>query len=111
VLVQFQDAQTDLRGGVCDPTPNSKNACYNGFGALVTLGGTLERYELDFSELEQNPVWGYRPRPSVFDRAHVYGLVFQIDTPGGTCELPIVCLGESQLAFDVWIDDLYFVKR
>jgi hypothetical protein len=111
LLVQLQDTNTDPRGGVCDPTPNSAEACHNGFGALLELSDSFVRYELDFSELAQNPLWGHRPKPSVLDAEHVYGLYFQIDTPGGTCIPPIVCLGEPVLSFDLWIDDLYFVKR
>jgi hypothetical protein len=112
VLVQFQDANTDPRGGVCDPTPNSTNACYNGFGVVLTLTDSFERYVVDFSDLAQNPLWGYRPQPSVVDLEFVYGLVFQVDTPGGTCVPPIVCPGElPRLTFDIWIDDLYFVER
>lgn len=111
VLVQFQDANTDPRGSVCDPTPNSANACYNGFGVVLELGEAFERYEVDFSDLEQNPNWGYRPRPSVIDLEHVYGLVFQVDTPGGVCMEPNVCIDPPLLTFDIWIDDLYFVDR
>jgi hypothetical protein len=111
LLVQFQDENTDPRGGVCDPTPNSPNACHNGFGALLELTDSFVRYELDFSVLTQNPLWGHHPEPSVFDTERVYGLYFQVDTPGGTCEPPIVCLGRPILAFDLWVDDIYFVKR
>lgn len=112
ILVQFQDANTDPRGRVCNPVPGTTDECYNGFGVLLTLGDTLARYTVAFSELEQNPLWGYQPKPSVFDAEHVYGLVFQVDTPGGVCTPPIVCVGgDPELTFDVWIDDLYFVER
>ena len=111
VLVQFQDVNTDPRGGVCDPLPNSAEACYNGFGTVLELGEWFERYVVDFSDLTQNPNWGHRPRPSVIDLEHVYGLVFQVDTPGGTCADPIVCAEPPLLTFDIWIDDLYFVGR
>jgi hypothetical protein len=112
VLVQFQDANTDPRGRVCNPEPGSTDGCYNGFGVVLELSESFERYVVDFSELSQNPNWGYRPEPSVIDLEHVYGLVFQVDTPGGVCTAPIVCLGGlPELTFDVWIDDLYFVDR
>jgi hypothetical protein len=78
VLVQFQDANTDPRGGICDPMPESARACYNGFGVELTLGAAFEHYVVAFDELAQNPNWG-------------------VDRP--------------ELTFDVWIDDLYFVKR
>ena len=111
LLVQFQDANTDPRGGACDPTPNSAAACYNGFGVMLELEDSFERYEVAFSDLAQDPLWGHRPKPSRFDTEHVYGLYFQVDTPGGTCEQTIRCLGEPILEFDLFIDDLYFVKR
>ena len=112
VLVQFQDANTDPRGGVCDPVTGSTNGCYNGFGVVLTFGESFERYVVDFSELTQNPNWGHRPRPSVIDLEHVYGLVFQVDTPGGVCASPNVCLGGlPELTFDIWVDDLYFVGK
>ena len=91
--------------------PESVDTCYNGFGVLLTLGDTFERYEVDFTELEQNPLWGYRPPSGAFDVEHVYGLAFQIDTPGGVCTPPTICLDVPKLSFDIWIDDLYFVKR
>jgi len=112
VLVQFQDSNTDPRGKICNPVPGSPDECYNGFGVVLELGDSIARYDIDFAELEQNPLWGHHPEPSIFDREHVYGLVFQIDTPGGVCQPPNVCLGgPPKLTFDVWIDDLYFVKR
>jgi hypothetical protein len=110
VLVQLQDANTDPRGAVCDPVSGSATGCYNGFGVVLELGESFERYVVEFSDLAQNPNWGYRP--SGIDLEHVYGLVFQVDTPGGVCTSPNVCLGGLPgLTFDVWIDDLYFVER
>jgi hypothetical protein len=111
LLVQFQDVNTDPRGGVCNPVPGSADECYNGFGVVLELGETPSRYVLNFSELKQDPTWGYRPNPSVMDLEQVYGLVFQMDTPGGACPPPIVCIPLPELSFDVWIDDLYFVER
>ena len=111
LLVQLQDRNTDPRGGVCDPVPGSTNECYNGFGVVLELGEELARYTVNFSELEQDPTWGYHPDPSVLDREHVYGLVFQMDTPGGTCPPPITCADPPELSFDVWVDDLHFVER
>jgi hypothetical protein len=45
------------------------------------------------------------------DREHVYGLVFQMDTPGGACVPPIMCVDDPELSFDVWVDDLHFIER
>jgi hypothetical protein len=112
VLVQFQDANTDPRGNVCDPTPESIEACYNGFGVRLELSDELTRYEIDFSKLRQNPLWGYHPAEGNLELERVYGLSFQVDTPGGACLPPDECLGgPPKLSFDIWIDDLYFMKR
>lgn len=112
VLVQFQDANTDPRGTICDPTPESIDACYNGFGVRLDLTETFTRYEIDFSKLRQNPLWGHHPTDGKLDREQVYGLSFQVDTPGGACLPPDECLGGlPELSFDIWVDDLYFVKR
>ena len=111
IRVQFQDSNTDPRGDVCNPDPGSADECYNGFRVILTLGDTFQRYVVDFGDLEQSPSWGYRPTPSVPDLEHVYGLVFQVDTPGGACPPPIACRTIPELSFDVWIDDIYFVER
>lgn len=110
LLVQFQDVNTDPRGKVC-PVAESTAECYNGFGVVLELGDEYTRYTVNFADLTQDPTWGYRPEPSVMDRERVYGLVFQMDTPGGACAPPIVCIPPPELSFDVWIDDLYFVER
>ena len=110
LLVQFQDVNTDPRGNVCVPVPGNPDECYNGFGVVLELDDTLRRYTLNFTDFTQDPTWGYRPMPSVMDFEHVYGLVFQMDTPGGACP-PNECVDPNELRFDVWIDDLYFVER
>jgi hypothetical protein len=111
LLVQLQDANTDPRGRVCKLKPGDPDECYNGFGVVLELDEAPTRYTVKFSELTQNPNWGYHPTPSVFDREHVYGLVFQMDTPGGACPPPIVCVDDPELSFDVWVDDLHFIER
>ena len=111
VLVQFQDSNTDPRGGVCDPSPSAADACENGFGVSLTLGETFTRYTVDLAELGQNPAWGYRPEPSVFDAERVYGLAFQMGTPSENRDASSERLAASTLEFDLWVDDLYFVRR
>jgi hypothetical protein len=107
--VLFLDANTDPRGGVCDPDATALDGCYNAFRASVDLNEEILQHTIDFSSLAQR---GYQPSPSVIDLEHVYQLAFQIETPGGNCPEPAMCPGEPpQLSFDVWLDDLYFVDR
>lgn len=112
LLVIIQDQDTDPRGGICDPVVRSAEECWNGFSLSVELTEEFARYSIDFSDLAQDPQWGYRPVPSVLDLEHVYGIVFQVNTPGGECEVESECLGGlPELSFDVWIDDLYLIER
>ena len=112
VQIMFQDAHTDPQGGFCNYLDsNSPTYCYNGFGVAVALTGTFARYTIDFASLQQNPKWGYRPTPDVFDIQHVYQLVFQMTAPA--CYTNEMCVGGAPPpdSFDVWIDDLYFVNK
>ncbi len=112
LLVLLQDANTDPRGGVCNPVPGSADECYNGYGLVLELGEEPARYTVRFSDLAQDPIWGYRPEPSVMDREHIYSLTFQVNLPGGACTPPSVCADPPpELSFDVWIDDLHFIER
>lgn len=110
ISVKLHDHNTDPRGGVCDQTVGSDDECYNAFGKRVLLDAEFRRYTVLFDELAQEPRWGKRvPEP---DLERVYSLVFQIFTPGGTCDPPSVCPGVlPELTFDVWIDDVAFVER
>jgi hypothetical protein len=112
IQVFFQDVHTDPRGGFCNYIDShSSDFCYNGFGTAIALTDTFARYTIDFANLQQNPSWGYRPDPDVFDAQHVYQLVFQINAP--TCYTNEMCVGGSAppVSFDFWIDDLYFVNK
>jgi hypothetical protein len=112
IQVQFQDRNTDPRGGICNYTDsNSPDYCYNGFAVAIGLTDTFTRYTIDFSSLRQDPTWGYRPDPDVFDVHDVYELQFQIVAP--TCYQTQKCVGGSPppVTFDFWIDDLYFVNK
>jgi hypothetical protein len=111
IQVMFTDAHTDPRGGICNYVDsNSPDYCYNGFATTIALTDTFARYTVDFASLKQNPSWGYRPDPDVFDVQHVYELIFQIDAP--ICYQNEMCVGGAPppVTFDFWIDDLYFVN-
>jgi hypothetical protein len=112
IRVQLNDGNTDPQGGVCNPDESSANACYNGFSANVSLSGAFERYTVDFSSLQQNPLWGYQPDPDVLDLHHVYSMNFELDLPSCTTTATFMCAGGvPSVSFDFWIDDLYFVNK
>lgn len=110
ISVKLHEYNTDPRGGQCNQTVGTDDECYNAFGKRVLLDAEFRRYTVLFEELAQEPRWGKRvPEP---DLGRVYSLVFQIFTPGGTCDPPSVCPGAlPELTFDVWVDDVAFVER
>jgi hypothetical protein len=112
VAVMLLDRNSDPRGGICDPVQGSSTECFNSFAANVELGPEFRRFSLDFSDFAQHPHWGYRPLPNVPDFEHVYGIAFQVFTPGGVCPVGVVCAGDPpSLTFDIWIDDVHLVER
>lgn len=112
VSVLVLDRNSDPRGGQCDPVQASPRECFNSFGASVELDENFRRFTVNFDELEQDPQWGYRPPSNEPDLEHVYGVAFQVFTPGGVCPKGAVCPGgPPSLTFDVFIDDVYFVNR
>jgi hypothetical protein len=112
IHMMLLDQNSDPRGMVCDPTQGSATECFNSFSMPVEATADFRRFQVAFSELEQDPQWGYRPMPSVPDLEHVYGIAFQVFTPGGVCPDGAVCPGDPPtLSFDIWIDDVHFVNR
>jgi len=110
VSVLLLDRNSDPRGLVCDETQASATECFNSFASEVELGPDFKRFQVDFSDLSQDPQWGYRLDEP--DLEHVYGVAFQVFTPGGVCPEGAVCPGDPpSLTFDIWIDDVYFVNR
>lgn len=94
VRFQIQDRQTQPAGGLCDPTPESEERCYNGFGAsLEPLDGEWRLYELPFSGLTQREGWGYQG-----DSVDVTGI------------RNVEWAFEPGLDFDLWIDDVSFYR-
>ena len=96
--VRFISADTDPRGGKCKlstdkPTPSQDQLCYNHYFAVVTLTAAWQTIQLDFSgDFAQGGDGMTNP---TIDLAGMYGLEFYFD-PG--------------TSFEVWIDDLKFVK-
>ena len=113
VRVLFNDKDTDPLGGICNPDdPKNTSNCYNGFRKELLVTDVLTQYTVEFSSLHQDPTWGYRPEPSVFDLQHVYSTSFEIDLPTCTESSNFKCAGgPPTLTFDIWIDDLYFVNK
>jgi len=105
----LHDRHTHAAGGICNPTPGTLDACYNAFQVTLPLTDEFEHYVLNFSELTQNPTWGYQEPSGTMDLSQIYEAIFDVNTPGGGCSG--VCPGEPTLEFDIWIDDLYFVDR
>lgn len=94
VRFQIQDRQTQPAGGVCDPTPESEERCYNGLGtSLDSLDSEWRFFELSFSGLTQRPGWGHRAE--------------SVD-PTGIRNME--WFFEPGLDFDLWIDDVAFYR-
>jgi hypothetical protein len=112
IRVQLNDRDTDPWGGICNPDQSSPDACYNGFGASISLTSTFKRYTIDFSSLQQTATWGYRPTPDLLDLHHVYNLIFEIDLPSCASSTTSMCAGGTPaVSFDFWIDDIYLVNN
>lgn len=113
IRAQLNDRNTDPRGGICNAADSADiSQCYNQFGAWISLTDEFKRYEVPFSELLQNPDWGYQPQ-SGLDPAHVYFASFQVETIECFASSNAMCAGGSTppLSFDFWIDDLYLVNK
>jgi hypothetical protein len=87
VRLKVPDASTDPDGQKCKD-------CFNDFGAALTLTTSWQTYTIPFSSMRQEAGWG-SPRPASIDAAHLYGMQWQVSTPGAP--------------FDVWVDDIELV--
>jgi hypothetical protein len=91
VRVQFQDASTRPEGGKCNPVDGTPDACYNGFGTVLSpLGTDWRLYKLDFSRMTQRD-FGYRS--DALDTAHLYDIEWGV---------------EASTIFDLWNDDVCY---
>ena len=86
VRLKVPDAHTDPAGGAC-------TACFNDFGADLTLTRTWTRYTVPFASMKQLDGWG-SPHPAAIDVTKLYGLQWQVVTPGAHV--------------DLWVDDIQF---
>ncbi len=88
VRLKVPDANTDPDGGKCDQ-------CFNDFGVDLKLKDEWTQYFVPFSAMKQMAGWG-SPRPPAIDPKTISSIQFQVADKGQ--------------AFDLWIDDLAFVK-
>ena len=86
VRLKVPSPDTDPDGKVC-------TECFNDFGADLELSPEWAKYVVPFSSMKQLPGWG-SPHPPAIVPSKLYGVQFQVNTPGAS--------------FDVWIDDLQF---
>ncbi len=87
IRFKVPDANTEPGGGVCQE-------CYNDFGIDFQIAEHWTRYVVDFADLKQEQGWG-TPRPPAVDASKLFGLQWQVATPGAK--------------FDIWLDDISFV--
>jgi hypothetical protein len=115
IHVMVHDRSSDPRANECNVKGPKRNQtdCNNGFSLPLDLSNTSNRYEVHFSDLQQDPTWGYLSPTNALDLAGVYQILFEVRTPKCVVDRNARCLaGDPQaLQFDFWIDDLYLVKR
>jgi len=112
LYVQLADNNVDPRANKCNQGANGESDCYNHFRTLLSLTDKLTRYDIDFSKLEQDQTWGYRPTPDVPDLKNVYQFTFEVDEAQCGQDPNAMCAGGSvpPLNIDVWVDDVYLVR-
>jgi endoglucanase len=86
VRLKVPDGDTDPDGKVC-------TECFNDFGEDLNLTTTWTKYTLSFAQLSQLQGWG-SPHPSGIDPKKLYGVQWQVNTPGSN--------------YDLWIDEVEF---
>jgi hypothetical protein len=82
------DINTDDHGKVCT------DACFNHFGADITLTDAWKQYTFAWSDLQQLSGWG-SPTPPAITQSKLFGIQFKVNEPGA--------------AYDVSVDDLEFL--
>jgi hypothetical protein len=86
--MNLPNKDTDAMGGVC-----MGKACNDHFGADLDVGTDWTQFTILFTDLKQAG-WSMVAVPS-FDSHSIYGLQFQV----------------SSMPFDVWVDDIYLIKK
>ena len=117
IHVMVHDPNSDTRGQRCYDTPEAGaeadlERCYNAYSKTIALSESFQRYEVDFSELQRDPTWGYATDDSL-QLESVYLIVFEVRSPKCIADRNARCVGDASqsLKFDVSIDDLYLVKH
>ncbi len=92
IRVQFQDSNTAVEGGVCNPQSGTPDECYNGHGiALVPISTEWRLYKLPFADMTQRDGWGYQAE--ALDTTAIYNIEWNLD---------------PNSVFDLWVDDVWF---
>jgi hypothetical protein len=118
IHVMVHDENSEPRGHKCNNPDLSSIAkedgseCYNTYSKTITVSESFERYEVDFSELQRDPTWGYAATDAL-DLEHVYMFVFEARQPKCVLDRNARCMGDASqvLKFDFSIDDLYLVMH
>lgn len=94
VHVRFISGDTDPRGGKCalPTTPTPPDVCYNHYYASVTLSNDWATYTLNFADDFFQPV----STANAIDTKEMYGLEFYFG---------------AEDDYEIWVDDLSFVKN
>ena len=115
IHVMVHDSSSDARANQCNVSQPKgiRTGCDNGFSMPLDLSNTFTRYEVDFSDLQKDPTWGYLSPNNALDSSSVYKILFEVRTPKCVVDRNARCMeGDPQtLQFDFWIDDLYLVKH
>jgi hypothetical protein len=121
IHIMIHDQFSEPLGLSCNPdySENRKGyECYDGFSLPLDLTETYTRYEVDFSDLQQDPTWGFQPPRNELDLATIYKIQFEVRNLKCITDRNARCAvdnsldaGLPTLAFDFWIDDLYLVNR
>ncbi len=88
VRLKLPDINTDPDGKQCT------EECYNDFGVDFSVTSEWTRYTINFADLRQEEGWG-QPRPPGLDITKVYGIQWQVVSPGAK--------------YDIWIDEIEFL--
>jgi hypothetical protein len=99
VKVQISNNDTVPSGGKCGQSDASTAQCWDNFATYVTLSPTWQKFEVKFSNLQQDG-WGYAVPSGSFDATTAHGITFEISGPQSATTAPVTA--------DYWIDDIYF---
>lgn len=99
VKVQISNNDTVPSGGKCGQSDASVDQCWDNFAKYVSLTPTWQRFEVKFSDLQQEG-WGHPVPSGIFDPTTARGIDFEVLGPTSATAAPV--------SADFWIDDVYF---